>query len=324
MNQDILVIIEHIHGQVANISYELLAAGRELAGNSGGQLIALFLGHNQQDSAASFAADTVWYTDHPSLAEFLPDAYLQVLAGQIQQADPRAILLGHTSIGMDLASGLSARLDLPLVTQCKRFDLANGTPKFVCQICGGKIMAEGFFPEPTTLLTMIPGSFSVEIGQATAAPPIHQQAASGLDNIHTNLLRYIEPDPGDVDITKESILIAVGRGLQNQDDLELVEELAEALGGQVCGSRPMIDQGWLPTSRLIGKSGLIVQPDLYLALGISGAPEHVEGMAGSRMIVAINTDPRAPIFNVAQLGAEVDLLDLVEELTEQLNLAPVG
>ena len=131
--------------------------------------------------------------------------------------------------------------------------------------------------------------------------------------------QYIEPEAGDVDISKEPILISVGRGVQTEDNIELAEELADALGGVVCASRPVVDQGWLSTTRLVGKSGMQVKPKLYLALGISGAPEHVEAITGSEMIIAINTDPAAPIFDVAQYGAEVDMLDLMETLIEQIE-----
>lgn len=323
MNQDILVMIEHIRGQVSEISYMMLAAGRILAGHTGGELVALLFGHNQQLLAGDLEADTIWYTDHPNLADFTSDAYLDTLAEQIQRANPRAVLFGHSSIGMDLASGLSVRLNMPLVTQCQKVVVANGSLKFVCQICGGKLMAEGPLPEPAALLTMVPGDLSPDQGRSAVTTKIALQAAADLEEPRIKLLQYIEPESGDIDVTKESILIAVGRGLNNQDDLELVEELAESLGGAVCGSRPIVDLGWLPTSLLIGKSGKIVKPKVYLALGISGAPEHVEGFTTSDMIIAVNTDPSAPIFDVAHVGAEVDMLDLVEELIDQLEMSPV-
>ena len=134
-------------------------------------------------------------------------------------------------------------------------------------------------------------------------------------------IRGIEPEVSDVDISKEQILIAIGRGIQNEDNVELAEELAELLGGVVCASRPVIDQGWLPISRLVGKSGKTVKPKLYLALGISGAPEHAESVTGSDIIIAVNTDPAAPIFNVAKYGIETDLFDLVPELTDKVREA---
>ena len=133
--------------------------------------------------------------------------------------------------------------------------------------------------------------------------------------------KYLEPESADVDITKQSVLVSVGRGIQQKDNLDLAEELAEALGTAVSASRPVIDQGWLSTSRLVGKSGKAVKPKVYLAFGISGAPEHTEGITGSDMIIAVNTDPAAPIFNIAKYGAEVDLLDLLPVLTEKIREA---
>jgi electron transfer flavoprotein alpha subunit len=131
--------------------------------------------------------------------------------------------------------------------------------------------------------------------------------------------QWLAPPPGDVDITKVPILVAVGRGIQNAGNMTLAEALAEALGGTVCGSRPVIDQGWLPRTRQVGKSGMTVKPTLYLALGISGAPEHLEGMRKAELIIAINTDPQAPIFSAAHYGAVVDLLELLPPLTEEIK-----
>jgi electron transfer flavoprotein alpha subunit len=214
---------------------------------------------------------------------------------------------------MDVASGLSARLGLPLVSQCQSLS-ADG--KFLSQICGGKIMAEGDLPGPTALVTMAPGGYKPEEGQSVEPPEVVRTAAPTLEGLRVTLAQYVEPEAGDVDISKEPILISVGRGIQNEDNIELAEELAEALGGVVCSSRPVVDQGWLPTSRMVGKSGQVVKPKLYLAMGISGAPEHVEAITDSELIIAINTDPAAPIFDIAQYGAEVDMTDLMEVLTE--------
>jgi len=129
----------------------------------------------------------------------------------------------------------------------------------------------------------------------------------------------LEPPPGDVDITKARVLVAVGRGIQNAENLQLANELGEVLGGAVCASRPVVDQGWLPLTRQVGKSGMTVQPKLYLALGISGAPEHVEGMKRSEMILAVNTDPKAPIFDIAHYGVVADALDLAPLLVEEIR-----
>lgn len=332
MNQDIFVLIEHLQGKIADISYVMLAAAANLAHSTGGKVVAILPGHQARrlveepapDSDRFPAADRVLYVDHPALAEFTADACQRVLAGLVKENAPRVLLLGDTSIGAEVAGWLSARLDLPLVSYCRRLEATNGRPGFVSQICGGKLLAQGDLPGPTALVTMIPGGFKPEEGQSDRPPEIIQVDPPPLEGLRVTLKQYIEPETGDVDISKAPVLIAVGRGLQNPDDLELVEELAGAMGGVVCASRPVVDQGWLPATRLVGKSGHQVKPRLYLALGISGAPEHAEAITGSELIVAVNTDPAAPIFDLAQYGAEIDMFDLLPALTEQVRQAKGG
>lgn len=326
MNQDTYVVIEHLRGQVAEISFVMLAGARELAKGLGGKVVAVLLGHDAQGLAGNLsassgqflAADKVLYVDHPALADFTSDAYQKTLTDLISKDQPRAVLFGSTSIGTDLASSLSIILGYPLVSSCRTFS-ADG--KFVSQICGGKILAEGDLPGPSALVTMVPGGYKAELGQSTQSPAITLVDGPALESLRVTLANYIEPESGDVDIAKEPILVSVGRGIQNKDNIVLAEELAQALGGAVSGSRPVIDQGWLATSRLVGKSGKHVKPKIYLALGISGAPEHAEAITDSDTIIAINTDPAAPIFNIAKYGTEIDLFDLVEVLTAQVKAA---
>ena len=321
MSQDIFVIIEHLQGKVLDISFVMLAAARQLARSSGGGVTAVLLGHAAQGLAGNLSADKLLYVDEPALSEFTSDAYQMVLAGLIQEQAPRAVLFGHSSIGMDIASGLSAKLGLPMISSCRTF---SDDGKYISQICGGKIMAEGTLPEPAVLITMVPGGYKAEQGQSSQAPAITNLPAPALTGLRVTLKQYIEPDKSDVDITKESVLIAVGRGIQNKDNIDLANDLANAMSGVVCASRPVVDQGWMPTTRLVGKSGKQVKPKVYLALGISGAPEHIEGMGDSDTIIAINTDPNAPIFNVAKYGAVLDLLDLAPALTEKVKVAKGG
>jgi len=318
MSQDIFVVIEHLRGQVSDTSYVMLAGARQLSQSTGGGVTAVLLGHNAQGAAGNLAADKVLYVDHAALAEFTSDAYLAALVGLIQENSPRAIIFGHSSIGMDVASGLSAKLGLPVISSCRNFT-ADG--KYVSQICGGKIMAEGDLPGPTALVTMVPGGYKAELDQSAQAPAVTSVPAPALDGLRVAVKQYIEPDTSDVDIAKERMLVSVGRGIQNKDNIELANELAAALGCAVSASRPVVDQGWMPTTRLVGKSGKRVKPKIYLALGISGAPEHVEGMGESDAIIAINTDPNAPIFNIAKYGATIDMFDLLPVLTEKVKQA---
>jgi electron transfer flavoprotein alpha subunit len=318
MNQDIFVVIEHLQGEVAEISYTMLAAAREMAGGSGGQVVGVLLGKDAQNLAENLAADQVLYVDHEALAEFNPDAYLPVLKVLIEEKQPRAVLLGSTTIGSDVAGGLSIQLNAPLISQCEQIVVDGSAIKTVSKICGGKIMTETELPEETTLITMIPGGYAPEDGQGQGAA-VETVAAPSLDGLRVTLSSYIEPEAGDVDIEKEPIVIAVGRGIQTEDNIELAQDLADLLGGVVAGSRPVVDQGWLSTSRLVGKSGKQVKSKLYLTLGISGAPEHVEGITGSETIIAINSDPAAPIFDIAKYGVNVDLFDLIDPLIDAVS-----
>jgi electron transfer flavoprotein alpha subunit len=318
MSRDIFVIIEHLRGKVLDISFIMLAAARQLSHSTNGGVTAVLLGHGAQGLAGNLAADNVLYLDNPALLEFTSDAYQTVLAGLIQERAPRAVLCGHTSIGMDIASGLSARLGLPMLSSCRIF---SDDGKYISQICGGKIMAEGALPESTVLVTMVPGGYKAEQGQSTQTPALTDFPVPAIEDLRVTLKQYIEPDTSDVDITKEKMLVSVGRGIQNKDNIELANELAAALGCAVSSSRPVVDQGWVPTTRLVGKSGKHVKPKIYLALGISGAPEHVEGMSDSEVIIAVNTDPNAPIFSIAKYGTTTDLFDLVPILTEKVKLA---
>ena len=324
MNGDIYVLIEHLQGQVSDMSYVMLAAGRPLAEASGGDLVAMLLGQDVQGLASDLGADRVLYVEHPALAEFNPEAQTRVLAHLIQQEEPRAVLLGETSMGADVAGSLSARLDLPIVSLCRNAYAEGGTLKFVSQIYGGKVLAEGDVPEPTALITMVPGEFKAESGQSATVPEIVPTPPPDLEGLNITHKQYIEPETGDVDIAKEPILIAVGRGIQQEMNLEIAEELAEALNGELCASRPVVDQGWMATGRLVGKSGKTVKPKVYLAIGISGAPEHSEGIGDAELFIAVNTDEQAPIFDIAKYGAAADLFDLIPALTEKIKEAKGG
>jgi len=297
MTQDIFVLIEHIRGQVSDISYIMTAAARELAKDN-------------------LAVDRVIYCDHPALAEFTSDAYKRTLIAILGEYDPRAVFFGNTTIGSGVSSSIAAHSSYPIINSCIRITEGGG---LTSQVCGGKIMVDSQLADKTTIITMIPGGYKPEQGQGGPPSETINFSPPDLENLKVKMVKFIEPATGDVDIAQEKILVAIGRGIQTEDNIELAEELAALLGGTVCASRPVIDQGWLPTSRLVGKSGKSVKPDLYLSLGISGATEHLEGIMGSKTIVAINSDPDAPIFDIAKYGIEIDLFDFIDPLLEQLG-----
>lgn len=319
MSRDIYVVVEHREGLVEDISFVGLAAARAMAEGIGGEVVAVVLGDGRL--IEGLAADRAIVVEDPGLSEYNPEAYVAALEAILADDLPRALLAGDTSVGAEVAGLLSARLDLPLVNRCVGVRAEGEALGFTAQICGGKILVDGLLPEPTVLVTVVPGGFAVEEGKSETAPSAQTGPRPTLDELRVRVRGHIEPDVGDVDISRESVLIGVGRGIQQEDTVELADELAGALGGAVCASRPVVDQGWLPTSRLVGKSGRRVKPSVYLALGISGAPEHVEGMADSDLIVAVNTDPTAPIYDVAQYGIEMDINDLLPTLLERVQEA---
>lgn len=321
IKQDIYVLIEHLQGQVTDLSYVMLGAANGIAEKLGCGVVAVFLDHHEQELTNELRANRVLYYDHPLLANFTPSAYLSVISELIAENKPRLVLFGDTSIGVEVAGPLSVRHNFPLVSYCRTLFVHDSALKFNSQICGGKILVEGAVPGPTALVTMIPGGYKAELGRSSQPPVVVLESVPHLENLPVRYKQYIEAGMSDIDITKESILVSVGRGIQNQDNIQMVQELADTLKGVVCGSRPVIDQGWLPSTRLVGKSGKRVKPKLYLALGISGAPEHVEAITDSEVVIAINTDPGAPIFNQAKYGSTVDLFDLIPALTESVKLA---
>ncbi len=313
------VIGEHLQGALTESTFEALGAARTLADATGGQVVGVILGHNVDDlSAQMMAADKVLLLDHPSLANYSPEAYVKALEPVLQEHQPRLTIFQNTAIGMDLAPYLAARLNWPLVAYCNQLRAENGTIITTSQIYGGKVMAECTLTDGPAMVTLLAGAFPAEAGQQGTAPSVETLSAP-LDGLHTRFVQLNEPETGDVDITKADVIVAVGRGIQSEDNLEVAEELAQALGGVVAASRPIVDAGWLPRSRQVGKSGQKVKPKLYLALGISGAPEHVEGMKDSDLIIAVNTDPNAPIFDVAHYGVVADLFDIVDALLETLE-----
>jgi len=318
MTQDIYLLIEHIQGQVSDISYVMTAAARVLANSLGGDVVGVLLGNGAEGLKDTLAVDKVIYCDDPALAEFTSDAYKRVLAALLAEHNPRAMFFGNTTLGADVSSVLAAHLGVPIINSCQKIADDGAV---ISQICGGKIMLDSLVSDATTFITMIPGGYKPEEGQGGPPSEVINFGAPDLSNLKVKLNQYIEPDTGDVDIGQEKILIAIGRGIQTEDNIEMADELAQLLNGTVCASRPVIDQGWLPTSRLVGKSGKSVKPDLYLSLGISGATEHLEGIMDSKTIIAVNSDPDAPIFDIATYGIEIDLFDFIDPLLEQIESA---
>jgi electron transfer flavoprotein alpha subunit len=316
MAGNIWVFAEQWHGQLSKATYEVLALGRDLANELGVRLEAVLLGYRAQELAHTLGlADSVLYVDHPILTEPTPESYTRALAQLVQERHPSSLLISLTNVGMDLGPLLAAQLNAPFVNFCKDLRVVDGKLQPLCLLYGGKIQVAVAVNREPAVLAILPGARPAEKGRADQLPSIEQLAVSLPETPAVRFKAYSEPQAGGVDISMQEMLVAVGRGIQTQENVALAQELAEALSGAVCGSRPVIDQGWLPLSAQVGRSGATVKPKLYIAAGISGAPEHVEGMKDSALIVAINTDAQAPIFNIAHYGIVADALDVLPALT---------
>ena len=306
---DVLVYIDPAAGG------RLLAFARPLADAAGGALVALTA---NGDAPALGAADVVLEVAHPALSPYVPEAHQAVLAAAIEARRPDVVLVENTTAGYDLGAAAAATAGLPFVGYCLGVTLDGGEAEAVSAIYGGQLHA--------TVRTPLPAVFAVnsialheepqpsgEPERVALAPP------PALDGLRTAFVETLEPADEGVDLTTAELIVCVGRGIGGAENVEIAEELATALGAELAASRPVIDSGWVPKARQIGKSGAKVTPKLYLGLGVSGAPEHVEGMQGAELIVAVNTDPGAAIFNVAHYGAVADLFDVADELTSQLG-----
>jgi electron transfer flavoprotein alpha subunit len=315
MSNDIFVITEQIDGVFADISFEMVGKAKELAASWGGQTIALVLGSGV--SADVFVSDSTLIIDDPNLAQFNPEAYGKVIEALVQKRSPRLVMFGWTATGMDLAAWLSARTGKPCVAYARDLCIENNALVVNSQVYGGKMIAEVAPEGDLAIVACVAGAFSTDAGRgATPATPMPSPVA--LDELKVKFVEAIKPAGGDVDITAQEKLVSIGRGIGGKENIELAEELAEKLGAVISASRPVVDAGWLPRTRQVGKSGLKVKPKLYLMLGISGAPEHLEGMKSAELIIAVNTDKKAPIFNVAHYGATADLFEVAEAMLELL------
>jgi len=315
------VLAEQWKGKISDITYEVLALGNDLAMGLGVNLQAVLLGDQVKHLAQSLGkASSVLCLSDVMLAAPVPETFAQALVPLIQERNPRALLIPLSNITLELGSLLAAKLEVPYINSCKDVQVVNGGLQTRSVVYGGKMEAVADPAQPLTILGILPGARPADEGRSEKTPAVQEVPIRVLEACGVRLNCYLEPDAGDIDISKQDVLVSVGRGLQNQANLVVAEELAGTLGGVVCGSRPVIDQGWLPLSRQVGKSGVVVKPKLYLAVGISGAPEHVEGMKNSDVIIAVNTDPQAPIFNVAHYGATADVMDLLPALTDAVRV----
>jgi electron transfer flavoprotein alpha subunit len=321
--QDIFVLVEHRRGEIRDITFEMLTKGKDLSEKSGKELVALLLGNNLGEMAGQLSnrANRVILAEDPKLKNFNSETYQRVLSILVERENPFLLLIGHTAFGMDLAPSFAAQMKVPLVTDCIDVKMEDDRVKATRQIYGGKVNVEvSLKAAERFMVTVRPGSFAVEDYPVTAeitqiTPSITEEEFS------KRFLDYVEAAAGEVDITQAPILVSVGRGIKDPENIPMARDLADSLGATLSCSRPVVDKKWLPKDRQVGTSGKTVKPKVYIALGISGAFQHTAGMKSSGTIIAINKDPRAPIFNVAHYGIVGDLFKIVPVLTGKVREA---
>jgi len=319
MSNNVYVIVEHLRGKLDEVTLEMLGIGKELAGNLGGELTGVLMGHNVKDMAPQLgAADKIICVDDAVLAEFNPETYSKTASAIVSANKPKVVMTSYSSIGVELAPAISVANEMSLAAYVSAVSVSDGKVTATSQLYGGKMNIEAVLDGESSVICVLPGAFPVDAGKKEGSPAIEDFAIPDLSSVKLQFKQLIEPDSSGVDITTQDILVSVGRGIQSNDNLPMVEELAAKLGGAVSCSRPLVDSKWLPKSRQVGKSGLKVKPKLYLALGISGAPEHIEGMKDAELIIAVNTDANAPIYDYAHYAVVGDVLEIIPALTAAL------
>ena len=322
MAQGVMIIAEQRDGDIRKISYELVSEGRRLADSLGQELTALLLGSNIKDKAASlghYGADKVIVADDPQLEKYTTDGYVSVIAEVVKANDPDILLLGASAQGKDLAGRLSARLGTGLAQDCILFSIEDGKLMANRPIYAGKVYAKTTFSDSRPqMATARPNVMAINDPDESKAAEITDSPVT-LDEsvIKAKVVDVMKDESGKVDLTEADKIVAGGRGMKGPEGYSVLEELADVIGATVGASRSAVDAGWRSHSDQVGQTGKIVSPNLYIACGISGAIQHLAGMATSKVIVAINKDEDAPIFQKADYGVVDDLFNVVPALTEE-------
>lgn len=320
--KEIIVVAEHRRGELRDVTWEMLSKARQLADTMGAEIGIALLGKGVQSLAAALKPKThrVLLIEDDRLDAYNSETYEKVLLQLLMERKPLLTLVGHTAMGMDFAPSLAAHLKMPLASDCIGLEVEGETFSLTRQLYGGKVNAAvSFSKKAPYLVTVRAGAFPVVErdplpGEIVAVPsPLTEQGLA------KRFIQYVEAAVGEVDITQADILVSVGRGIKEAANLPLVKELADALGAPLACSRPVVDKKWLPKERQVGTSGKTVKPKIYIAIGISGAFQHLAGMKGAGTIIAINKDPKAPIFSVAQYGIVGDLFKLVPVLKDKVK-----
>ena len=330
MPETILVVAEQREGKLNRVSWETLVAGQAIAAETGWTLEAAVVGDGVESIANELAGKKVtkaYAVESPALKSYTPDAFSAGLKQFFTTKQPKLVLMPHTYQVRDFIPQLATAMGRTVISDCIGFRKDGDKLLFARQMFQGKFAADvSFNCDAPWFVTFQNGAFrgdKVEAG-GNAAPVETVKVDIPPGTVRNKPQEVFKEAKQAVDLTQAEIIVSVGRGIKEQKNIELAKQLADALGGEIAASRPICDSGWLPMDRQIGSSGQTVAPKLYLALGISGAIQHIVGMKGARSVVAINKDHEAPIFEIADVAVVGNLFDIVPPLTEEIKKAKAG
>lgn len=327
-SKDILIVAEEKEAKLAKVSFELLGAANRIAQEMGGEVHAALLGSRVEGLAfalAHYGASRIWLADDPALAQYSPEVHALVLAELVKKIQPIAVFLAANSRGRDLAPRLAAKLGVGLAIDCTEIRVeGDGRLLITRPTYAGKVLAKVRLKGTPQMATLRPNIFPPLEPDTTRSAPMEKIAAPQV-TARAVTKEFAKSEAGKLDVAEAEIIVSGGRGLKGPENYAILEELAKALGNAAVGaSRAAVDAGWRPHSDQVGQTGKTVTPKLYIACGISGAIQHLAGMKTAKCIVAINKDPEAPIFKVADYGVVGDLFEIVPLLTEEVKKLRAG
>ncbi|WP_330942324.1 electron transfer flavoprotein subunit alpha/FixB family protein [Bacillus velezensis] len=323
MGKKVIVLGEIRDGALRNVTFEAIAAGKTISG--GGDVIGVLMGKGAADAASEliqYGADKVFTADSPGLSQYTADGYAAVLGDLVENEKPDAVIFGHTSMGKDLSPKLAARFETGLISDSTDVSATGDNIVFTRPIYSGKAFEQVISTDPFILATIRPNNIQALEKDANRTGDIEELAAPPAD-LRTVIEEVVKKTADGVDLSEAKIIVAGGRGVKSKDGFEPLKELAEVLGAAVGASRGACDADYCDYSLQIGQTGKVVTPDLYIACGISGAIQHLAGMSNSKVIVAINKDPEAEIFKIADYGIVGDLFEVVPLLTQEFKNANI-
>ena len=320
---DILVVLEDSNGKIHRLSLEAIAGAQKLANSHKLSVSALVIGMNADDlssEASKYNIDKVLKVNNDLISSYSSDGYAEVVRQVIERESPKYIFFGHSYQVRDYVPKLSAKLMKPFLADSVAFEINEDSTESIKQTYNAKLLSN-IFPncEPPYLVSFQSAAFNSDSIKAGSAQIKDYDISFDASIIKTQSEEPFKESGEDLDLTSADLIVSIGRGIGKEENIPLAKDLAETIGADLSSSRPVVDSGWLPSVHQVGSSGQSVAPKMYLALGISGAIQHVVGMKGAKNIVAINKDPDAPIFELADYGVVGDLLDIVPKLTEALR-----